>query len=152
DSQLSDELRNIVTREALKAALTIKDPETQIKTLVKIIPHLPEDIQKEMWRLAIHRAWSIKNDSIKRDSVLALLFPLVHPDSLKSEILQHALEIESNSEKALLLTSLIPYLPEDIQKEMWRLAIHRAWSIKNDSIKRDSVLALLFPLVHPDSL
>ncbi len=116
-SQLPSEIRNVVTRETLRAALTIKDKVTQVKTLATIVPHLPKEIQEETWRMTVRKAWTIKSYE-ERLPLLKVLFPLVSSDSLRNEILQTARKIAAKAERAETLTTLLPFLPEDQREQI----------------------------------
>jgi hypothetical protein len=146
---LPDDLQRRALQEAMIAARSLRDEDERRRALIVLVPHLPDDLLAD----ALADAYTLL-DPLQRVPVLgALLSRLPAEPSLNvaQEVLDTARNITAAADKATLLATMAPVLPD----ELLPLATAVARSV-DTPYERMHVLTALLPRdpggLHDDAL
>jgi uncharacterized protein YeeX (DUF496 family) len=135
-------------REALAAAREIGDKSARAQALAALTSHLPPDLLVE----ALAAAREIGDKSARAQALAALVTRLARLGRHR-EALDVTKEIDDEFVRVRTLTSLAPYLPEDLRKQALHKALVAAGKIRYEKgCAKDYALALaaLAPYLPPD--
>jgi len=146
---LPEQLKRDGLREAVRALQMLEDREQWVWELVRLAPHLSDNILYQM----AHSALAMEE---KEDRAEALLLPLLFlPEGKKQEVAQEVMRSLSPEEKtarADFLLVLLPYLPEDQKQQAVQEVLHAISTneILNEEIGGAAALFLLLCSVPED--
>jgi len=134
--------------ELLACAKAIRLDFKQARALVTILPHLPQDTHPEIEEIA--DGYFDAFDKVNVYLAIAQNSPPEHRAGLIAKAWTRLHQIEDGYDRASMIASLAPFLPERAQKDFARVieaAIHGI----DDGYDKASAIRILTPLLSTDS-
>jgi hypothetical protein len=112
--------------------------ETRMRNLVKIVPYLPDNLLPEAWAILS----TVNTLPIRTEGMIGLVSYL--PDTLLAEALT-LIRASKNwpQDRATILTSLLPYLPDPIRPGIWDEVLQIARELDRPDKKAEVMVGIV---------
>lgn len=125
--------------QVLGIAQTIKNTEARLRSLIALVPYLPQEVATRTVRRVLIELHESKNDALCARSLMALS-PML-PQDVEAMVLEVAEGIKSPVERARSLTALARYMPEEFQPRLRHSALDAIMAIEGEEERADILVA-----------